>query len=73
MVEPRQCYTCGKKLVTTKSGTFNFEPPPNIPGGTIVVENATWRECAGCGQQIIGYELNLALDLEASLRKGNST
>jgi len=52
-----------------RSGTFRFEPPPNIPGGTITIENATWRECDGCGEQIIAHELDRALDDEARRRR----
>ena len=45
------CLTCGQGTMEPKRGTFRFDPPPNIPGGTIESENAEWRECTECGEQ----------------------
>ena len=64
----RLCYTCGKKKVEELTGTFYWEPPPNIPGGTMVIPNSTWYECHHCGQQYVAHDLGKALDDEAQKR-----
>ncbi|MDH4203468.1 MAG: type II toxin-antitoxin system MqsA family antitoxin [Phycisphaerae bacterium] len=56
------CPICGHESVETRSGQFSFEPPENIPGGMIVIENAQWQECSECGEQILPPELLEALD-----------
>ena len=65
-----KCLTCGKATMTERTGTFHFDPPPNIPGGTIEIENATWRECDACGEQIIGHTLDKGIEREARRRRG---
>ena len=52
----------------TIRGTFYFDPPPNIPRGALVIDNAEWRECTKCGERIIPHKLDLALDAEAKKR-----
>lgn len=52
-----------------RSGKFVFEPPPNIPGGDIVVDDAVWEECTNCGERVIPHALNVALDNVAKLRQ----
>lgn len=47
------CFECSEGAMISKSGTFRFDPPPNIPGGTIVIPDATWEECSKCGECII--------------------
>ena len=64
------CLTCGQGTMEPKRGTFRFDPPPNIPGGTIEIENAEWRECTECGEQILGRELDRRLDDAARHRLG---
>ncbi|NLG42184.1 MAG: type II toxin-antitoxin system MqsA family antitoxin [Phycisphaerae bacterium] len=64
------CLTCGRGTMEPKRGTFRFDPPPNIPGGTIEIENAEWRECTECGEQILGRELDRRLDDAARHRLG---
>jgi HTH-type transcriptional regulator/antitoxin MqsA len=64
------CLSCGRGPIEEKRGTFRFEPPPNIPGGVVEIPNAVWRECAACGEQIIGHELDRAIDDQARRRQG---
>jgi putative zinc finger/helix-turn-helix YgiT family protein len=65
-----QCLACGEYTLEEKHGEFRFDPPPNIPGGTIVVADATWQHCSRCGEAVLPYELNKALDREAMKRQG---
>jgi len=51
-------------------GEFRFEPPDNIPGGVMVVPNASWQECQSCGERILPHELDRALDDESRRRQG---
>ena len=60
---------CGEVALMIKQGEFRFDPPPNIPGGVFVVQNATWRECDACHEQIIPHELDQALDREHERRQ----
>lgn len=66
----RECPICGEKGLRTKRGTFRFEPPPNIGGGVIAVAHTKWEECSECGEQILGPELNRALEDESRRRQG---
>lgn len=66
----KTCPSCGNDL-KTMSGTFRFQPPPNIPGGDLVVENATWKEC-DCGERMMPAKLDDALDELAKKRLGVS-
>lgn len=64
------CPLCGETALVEKRGEFRFEPPPNIPGGSIVVPDAVWRQCESCGERIIPHELDQALDRERYRRLG---
>ncbi len=57
-----ECMLCGVKALEVKSGDFRFDPPPNIPGGTIVISDAVWRQCANCGECVLPPELICRLD-----------
>jgi len=65
-----ECPICGATALEERSGRFEFEPPANIPGGTIVIENAAWQECSQCGETLIPHALDQALDDVARKRRG---
>jgi putative zinc finger/helix-turn-helix YgiT family protein len=64
------CPICGAESLERRQGEFRFSPPANIPGGEIVVPDATWDECASCGEQILGLDLEAALENERYNRLG---
>ncbi len=64
------CPLCGEESLQTMQGTFRFDPPPNIPGGTMIIPNATWQHCTACNEDIIPYELDQAIDREHDRRLG---
>ena len=64
------CPQCGEETLREMHGEFRFEPPANIPGGTIVIPNARWLHCPSCGESIIPGELSKALDRERYRRLG---
>ncbi len=68
MAKNRPCYVCDGTL-QKKSGTFRFMPPPNIPGGVMVIEEATWLECELCGDQVLPAALNQRLTVMEQLRR----
>lgn len=53
-----------------RHGTYRFEPPANIPGGTMVVHNATWLECENCGHQMLPAVLDRKLEELSMTRQG---
>lgn len=65
-----KCPLCGNDTLEEKHGEYRFAPPPGIPGGTIVIPNATWQACQQCGEEILPYALNKAIDVEATKRQG---
>lgn len=65
-----KCALCGNGTLEEKHGEYRLAPPPNIPGGTIVIRDATWQVCQQCGEEILPYALNKAIDLEATKRQG---
>lgn len=60
---PEHCPICGDLSLEVCNGEYEFEPPSNIPGGTIIIPSTSWEECTNCGEQII------SLDLEQQLEK----
>lgn len=66
----KPCYNCGAERMEEKRGTYRFDPPPNIPGGTMVIPDATWRECANCGEQLLSAELGRKIEELSMLRQG---
>ena len=54
----------------TKQGNYLFTPPPNIPGGPMVVNDAIWEECGFCGQQLLSPALSRALQELSIQRQG---
>lgn len=65
-----KCPICGAAALTRQSGNFRFTPPENIPGGEIVIENATWDECSSCEERILTLELEQSLEAERYSRLG---
>ena len=66
----KQCPMCGKQTLDEQHGTYRFDPPPNIPGGTMIVSETTWEHCSSCGEDILSLELEAALDREQCQRQG---
>jgi len=64
----KKCPICGETALEKVQGDFRFKPPPNVPGGTIVIPKATWRRCSACGESIIPHKLDQALDRERARR-----
>lgn len=64
------CPMCGKNSLTEKHGEYRFEPPEAIPGGAIVVPDATWYECGACHEQIVPPALEQAIERERCRRLG---
>jgi hypothetical protein len=66
----KTCYSCGSERVEEKSGTYRFDLPPNIPGGTVVIADAAWRECDNCGWQLLTAELSHKIEELVMIRQG---
>lgn len=56
-----KCFECGAEIKKRK-GEFTFNPPANIPGGPIIIQDAIWEECTGCGEKILPPLLLDSLD-----------
>jgi len=65
-----QCPLCGNQTLEHKHGDYRFEPPQNIPGGTMIIANATWDACTSCGEEILPDELTKAIEAEQYRRLG---
>lgn len=65
----KKCQNCGSTM-EERHGTYRFEPPSNVPGGTMVVADAAWLECENCGQQMIPAALNRKLEELSMTRQG---
>jgi len=65
-----KCPICGKETLERRRGEFRFDPPENVPGGTMILSDATWEECSACGEQILSPELNARVEREAGKRWG---
>jgi HTH-type transcriptional regulator/antitoxin MqsA len=66
----KRCFNCGAEQMEERHGTYRFEPPANIPGGSMSVQNATWMECENCGEQMIPAVLNRRLEDLSIQRQG---
>jgi len=65
-----ECPVCGKVALETRRGEFHFTPPPEIPGGEMLIPDATWEECSVCGEQMLPPALGDALLAERYHRLG---
>lgn len=64
-----KCPICGELTLDEQCGTYRFDPPPNIPGGTMVITQTTWEHCSSCGEDILSLELEAAIDREQCRRQ----
>ena len=58
-----QCPACGETALETLQGQFTFDPPPEVPGGPMVVPEAQWLECSSCGKRILPHDLVRQIEL----------
>lgn len=65
----KKCQNCGSTM-EERHGTYRFEPPSNVPVGTMVVHDATWQECENCGQQMLPAALDRKLEELSITRQG---
>jgi putative zinc finger/helix-turn-helix YgiT family protein len=65
-----RCPICGNETLEQKQGEYRFEPPANVPGGTMSIANATWAACSSCGEEILPDELTEAIEAEQYRRLG---
>ncbi len=66
----KQCPMCGEGRLERVQGEFRFEPPPNIPGGSIIILSASWLRCTACHEIVIPHALDQAIDAERNRRMG---
>lgn len=64
------CPICGSEALKHMTGEYRFDPPPNIPGGTIVVSATNWLTCHSCGEDILSHDLEEAIDVARYQRLG---
>lgn len=64
------CIICGSVSLESRQGEFRFEVPENIPGGTMVIADASWEECTSCHEVVLPPELLVELDKERYQRLG---
>lgn len=55
------CPSCGEKM-NSKSGTYHFDPPANVPGGLMIIPNSTWLQCPQCDEEMLTAELSKQLE-----------
>ena len=65
-----KCPLCGSVTLEHKSGEYRFEPPQDVPGGTMIIPHVTWDACSNCGEEILPDELTKALEAEQYRRLG---
>ncbi len=66
----QKCPLCGQAALAEHKGTYRLEPPPNIPGGTIVIHDTSWLHCASCQEDILPVELEAAMNRQRYQRLG---
>ena len=64
------CPLCGNDTLETKEGEYRFDPPSNVPGGTMVIADACWQACNSCGEEILPDELTQVIEIERNRRLG---
>jgi YgiT-type zinc finger domain-containing protein len=67
---PDICPICGTGMLNKLTGEFHFDPPENIPGGTMIIQDASWEECTDCGEMLLSPDLSNALEAERYKRLG---
>lgn len=66
----KKCPLCGQQTLVEMQGEYRMEPPPNIPGGVIIIPDASWLHCESCGEDILSHELDTAIGGERYRRLG---
>lgn len=64
----KKCPFCGRNTLEVSHGEYRFEPPPNIPGGTMLIPDAEWFACTACGEEILPHPLSKAIDVQRCKR-----
>ena len=64
----KDCPICGEPTLVEKTGEFHFDPPENIPGGTMIIPNSKWEECESCKEVILLPQLIRNLDKQKNKR-----
>ena len=63
-----RCPMCGSMALAIQTGMYTFTPPPNIPGGPIVIGKATWWACDVCGEHLLSHKLSSDISRVADRR-----
>ena len=66
----KKCPFCGRNTLEASHGEYRFEPPANIPGGTMIIPDAEWFACTACGEEILPHPLSKAIDVQRCKRLG---
>ncbi|MBN1588019.1 MAG: type II toxin-antitoxin system MqsA family antitoxin [Pirellulales bacterium] len=66
----KHCPLCGENTLVDMQGEFRMDPPPNIPGGVIIIPDASWLHCRSCGEDILSHELDTVIGQERYRRLG---
>ena len=61
------CYYCGGKMRIIY-GTFEFDPPKNVPGGKMIIPDSMWEECEICHKVLMPHALDMELEKEYKKR-----
>lgn len=67
-----ECPICGELALREYRGDYYFDPPPNIPGGVIVVRDTTWEMCSVCREVILSLDLGDRLERERIRREAGN-
>lgn len=65
----KKCTECSCGLRECR-GTYHFEPPENIPGGNISIENAVWYKCNNCKTEVLTRDLSKSIQHVTIIRQG---
>lgn len=63
-----KCPICSNQTLEHKHGEYRFEPPQNMPGGTMIIRDASWDACSSYGEDILSDELTKAIEAERNRR-----
>lgn len=67
-MDTQRCPLCGSQSLEMREGEYHFEPPENMPGGTVIVPNVAWRTCTACGESLLPRSITKALEMEQRRR-----
>ena len=60
-LKTKGCPLCAEGTLQIHQGSYSFEPPENVPGGTITIDGTEWFGCDSCNEEIIPDALSKAL------------